>query len=180
VILVAVGTQFPFDRLVRTVDEWAQRHGRTDVIAQVGDSNYKPRALKSFGFTEPAAFAELQEQAELLIAHAGMGSILNAMQFGKPIIVMPRDHLRGEHRNGHQLDTARRFKSVAGIHVAMDEVELTSKLDRFEAFPQAVESSAKASPGLPQYLSAFIENDQPPSSSWWRLMFNSGRSRPGG
>jgi hypothetical protein len=32
-IFVTVGTQGQFDRLIRTVDEWAGGHGRTDVFA---------------------------------------------------------------------------------------------------------------------------------------------------
>ena len=33
-IFVAVGTQFPFDRLIRCVDEWALAHG-VEVVAQI-------------------------------------------------------------------------------------------------------------------------------------------------
>jgi UDP-N-acetylglucosamine transferase subunit ALG13 len=129
-ILLSVGTQLPFDRLVRAVDDWAIATRRTDVVAQVGPSTYAPRALKAFPFLAPEAFRELQLNATIMISHAGMGSILTALEYGKPIIIMPRDHLRGEHRNGHQMATAERFKAVPGIYVASDERSLTEHLTR--------------------------------------------------
>ncbi|TCS12478.1 glycosyltransferase [Caulobacter sp. BK020] len=129
-ILLSVGTQLPFDRLVRAVDDWAIAAGRTDVVAQVGPSTYAPRSLKAFPFLAPEAFRELQLNATIMISHAGMGSILTALEYGKPIIIMPRDHLRGEHRNGHQMATAERFKAVPGIYVASDEHGLIEHLTR--------------------------------------------------
>jgi len=41
-----VGSQEPFDRLIRAVDEWAVLHGRSDVFAQIGDSTYCPEHIK--------------------------------------------------------------------------------------------------------------------------------------
>ena len=58
-----------------------------------------------------------------------MGSILTALQYGKPILVMPRLGKLQETRNDHQLATAIRFKSVANIAVAMNENELQSMLN---------------------------------------------------
>lgn len=129
-ILLSVGTQLPFDRLVRTVDDWAVATGRSDVVAQIGPSTYVPRSLKAFPFLAPQAFQELQLNATIMISHAGMGSILTALEYGKPIIIMARDHRRGEHRNGHQLATAERFKAVPGIYVASDERSLVEHLTR--------------------------------------------------
>jgi UDP-N-acetylglucosamine transferase subunit ALG13 len=123
-ILLAVGTQLPFDRLVRAVDDWARETGREDVVAQVGATAYRPHTLKAFSFLSPEAFQALQAEAILHISHAGMGSILQAMEHGKPIVIMPRDFSAGEHRNDHQMATARRFAGKPGVHVAMDREEL--------------------------------------------------------
>jgi UDP-N-acetylglucosamine transferase subunit ALG13 len=43
-IFLTVGTQFPFDRLVRAVDE-AFDNGAIDeeVFAQIGETSYRPR-----------------------------------------------------------------------------------------------------------------------------------------
>ena len=131
-ILLTVGTQFPFDRMVRVVDEWAAANGRTDIVAQVGKSLYTPRQIRHFPFSSPSELRGLQEECSVMISHAGMGSLLAALELNKPIIVMPRDHLQGEHRNGHQQATAKRFVGRAGVHVALDEMELAKKLDEIQ------------------------------------------------
>jgi UDP-N-acetylglucosamine transferase subunit ALG13 len=128
VILLTVGTQLPFDRMVKAVDDWAIGEDRSDIVAQVGPSRYPTTRINSFPFSDPAQMRRLQEESRLIIAHAGIGSIVTALELGKPIIIMPRDHERGEHRNGHQLATARRFQSTPGIYVAADEHELAQYL----------------------------------------------------
>jgi UDP-N-acetylglucosamine transferase subunit ALG13 len=129
VILVAVGTQFPFDRLVKTVDEWAANEA-SEVIAQIGRSSYVPANIEARPFWPPREFQTLLERSHLIVAHCGMGSILTALSHGKRIIVMPRSAAKGEHRNDHQFATAHRFSDRAGVAVAWDEVELRNCLDR--------------------------------------------------
>ena len=64
-----------------------------------------------------------------IVAHAGMGTILTALELGKPLLIMPRRAALGEHRNDHQLATAERFAAVDGVKVAFDETEFALKLD---------------------------------------------------
>lgn len=131
-ILLSVGTQFPFDRLVKAVDEWAACVGRKDILAQIGPSSYRPRMMECFGLVSPDEFRDMQERAELIIAHAGMGSILTAMEMNKPIIVFPRDHTLGEHRNAHQLATADRFEFTPGVFVVRDTASLSERLNNLD------------------------------------------------
>ncbi|MFW2831112.1 glycosyltransferase [Sphingomonas sp. ID0503] len=158
-ILLSVGTQFPFDRLTRVVDLWAKETGRDDIVAQIGPSRYKPEALKTFDLISPDEFARLQAEAELIVAHAGMGSILGAMEASTPLIIMPRDHERGEHRNGHQMATARRFEGAAGIYVAYDEVALRQLLDRSAELDAAAATPDSALPQFVAELKAFVDQD---------------------
>ena len=58
-----------------------------------------------------------------------MGTILTALELGKPLLVMPRRAALGEHRNDHQLATVRRFAELGSVEVALDESELALKLD---------------------------------------------------
>jgi UDP-N-acetylglucosamine transferase subunit ALG13 len=67
--------------------------------------------------------------ADAIVAHAGMGTILTALELGTPIVVMPRRAALGEHRNDHQLATARRFAEQGSIAVAFDEEQLHARLD---------------------------------------------------
>ena len=167
-ILVSVGTQFPFDRLVRAVDEWAAETGRTDVIAQTGPTEYNPKAIKCFNFINPEKFRELQAAADIMIAHAGMGSILTASEFGKPLVIMARDHKRGEHRNGHQFATAARFRNTPGLYFVEDEKELRDRLSNLNELVAGGEASGRAPQDFLFRLRSFIE-EAPRESVWTRL-----------
>lgn len=156
-IFVTVGTQLPFDRLVRVVDEWAGRSGRADVVAQVGPGLYVPRHIRHQAFISPPEFSRNIEAAKLIVSHAGMGTILNALGLGKPILVMPRRANLGEHRNDHQLATARRFKELGRIMVAMDEVEMAAQLDSLEGISIGERISPYASDQLLKCVRNFIE-----------------------
>lgn len=129
-IFVTVGGQLPFDRLIHTVDEWAAEHGREDVFAQIGDSPKPPRHIQWKHFLSPEEFQEKARESDVIIAHAGMGSILTALELHKPIVVMPRRaHLR-EHRNDHQWATVKHLDKGVGVIVAADETELAALLDQ--------------------------------------------------
>ena len=60
----------------------------------------------------------------MIVAHAGMGTIISAMQHQKPIIIFPRIAALGEHRNEHQMATAKKMKELGYVHVAFNEKEL--------------------------------------------------------
>ncbi|MDH3707466.1 MAG: glycosyl transferase family 28, partial [Acidimicrobiia bacterium] len=83
-------------------------------------------------FLSPGEFRRRVADAELVISHAGMGTILTALECETPILVMPRLASQGEQRNDHQVDTANRLREVAGIPVAADERELASRLSRLD------------------------------------------------
>ena len=43
-IFVTVGAQMPFDRMCKAVDAWAAKRGRSDVFAQIGETEWRPSA----------------------------------------------------------------------------------------------------------------------------------------
>jgi UDP-N-acetylglucosamine transferase subunit ALG13 len=118
------------------------------VIGQIGEpgpDGYRPRHFKWHPFIAPGEFDGLMARADLIIAHAGMGSIISALRNGKPIVIMPRRAALGEHRNDHQLATAARFAGRANIYVADDEAALPGALER------ATGGAAAQQPGLSPY-----------------------------
>jgi UDP-N-acetylglucosamine transferase subunit ALG13 len=133
VIFVTVGTQLPFDRLVGAVDRWAATGSGRDVFAQVGPTGLRPAAIAWKRFVSPAECRERMRAADAIVAHAGMGTILTALELGTPIVVMPRVAALGEHRNDHQLATASRFAEQGSIAVAFDDAELHARLDALGA-----------------------------------------------
>lgn len=105
------------------VDKWAETTD-IDVFAQIGQSDIKPQNISFDLFVSPMKAEELFQRASIIIAHAGMGSILTALKYQKPIIVMPRKASLGEHRNEHQLATAEWVMNLNGVVVAYDEDDL--------------------------------------------------------
>ena len=156
-IFVTVGTQGQFDRLIRTIDEWAGVRGITDVFAQTGPSDYRARHIRVERFIDPGEFRRCVESASLVVAHAGMGSIITALELGKQIIVMPRRAELGEHRNDHQVASAKRFAQQGRIIVALDEKELVEKLDRAGAAETAERLGGQASSHLIDTIRTFID-----------------------
>jgi UDP-N-acetylglucosamine transferase subunit ALG13 len=165
VIFVTVGTQLPFDRLIRVIDGWAKATGQTNVFAQIGPTDYQPRHLQWSKFIDAQEFRRHVAEADVVVAHAGMGSIITALELGKPIIVMPRSAALGEHRNDHQLATAKRFLAQGRIFVAFDENHLVEKLDQVGTFKATERISSQASPRLLAAIRSFIHTGQHPIAS---------------
>jgi UDP-N-acetylglucosamine transferase subunit ALG13 len=124
VIFVTVGTQLPFDRLIGAMDDWAAAHPHIKVFAQVGPTTRPPRHMAHAAFLSPQEAETRLRSASLIVAHAGMGTVLTALQAGRPVVILPRRASLGEHRNEHQLATARWLATRPGVGVAMDESEL--------------------------------------------------------
>lgn len=146
----------PFDRLCKTVDAWGGERDRKDIFMQIGSTAWRPSNCEYVELLNPDEYADRVKQAEVLVMHAGTGSILAAMKYGKPIIVMPRVARLRETRNDHQLATVRRFKELSGITVALDEQELLQKLDTLHTVSKPEELSPSASKELISALRTFI------------------------
>jgi len=129
VIFVTVGTQLPFDRLIKSVDSWAERYPGIEFIIQSGEGGFKPLHCKEKGFITPVEWGSLFSSADLVVAHAGMGTIIKCIDAGKPLIVMPRKSNLNEHRNDHQLATVGQLKGIANIVIVDNEEELNMALD---------------------------------------------------
>jgi UDP-N-acetylglucosamine transferase subunit ALG13 len=160
VILLTVGTQLPFDRLVTAVDTWAGHNLDQRIVAQIGPSRIVPKNFASMDFYDPGKFVSLQRECTVMVAHAGMGSIISAMQMGKPIVVMPRDHKRGEHRNGHQFATVEKFANRPGIYSARGETEVVSLLDRRQSLRPSPPIEDQAPQDFIDSLSEYLHRDQ--------------------
>ena len=126
-ILVTIGLMYGFDRLVKEMDEIA---GRADeeVIMQIGETAYEPKNAKCFRFASKEEMDGLYDDARVVVCHAGVGSILTALEHGKPVIAVPRREKYGEHIDDHQLDIAREMEKEGRITVVHDVGELEGAL----------------------------------------------------
>ena len=124
-ILVTVGTQLPFDRLIKRVESWAISTCHSDIVFQVGLNGYRPLIGRATEFIPPKELHCLIDRAELVVAHAGIGSIISCLSLGKPIVIMPREFRFGEHRNDHQIATATKLRHIPGLYVADSDTSLS-------------------------------------------------------
>lgn len=127
-IFVTVGFQIPFDRLIKAMDQIAPSLKGVSIIAQGSQSDYRVKNIRMFDYVPPHVFNKFLIEAQIVVSHAGMGTILTALEKGKSIIVMPRLTKFGEVTTDHQLATAKKLEARNYVHVAYDENELKYKL----------------------------------------------------
>jgi len=126
-VFVSVGSMMPFDRLVQAMDEWAAAHPGVPVEIQIGRGRYEPRHAAFVRLLPVADYRRRVDAARLFVAHAGMGSIIAAIEAGKPLLMLPRLQSQGEHNTDHQLATAASIGSRPGLHVAADAADLKAR-----------------------------------------------------
>lgn len=120
-ILVTVGTnEAPFDRLVGAVASLA---AVDSVVLQRGHSGLEPDGVRAVDFLPFEELASLARDAETIVTHAGVGSILLSLTCGKVPLVVPRLKLHGEAVDDHQVSLAQRL-GEAGLVRVVDDVEL--------------------------------------------------------
>ncbi len=158
-IFVTVGAQMPFDRLIHTVDEWAGRTGEKDIFAQIGRTGMQPSHMRYTPFLDPTEFRQRLFDAHIVITHAGMGTILSALELGRPVVVMPRRGELHETRNDHQVGTARTFARTHHVAVSWDEQALARQLDHLDEVPIPDRVSSHASTELLDHLRQFIHGE---------------------
>lgn len=141
-VLVTTGTSrlFPFDRLV------ASSRGFADAVVTVqrGCSSLEPPVARVVDFLK---FDDLRDEiraADLVVTHAGIGSVLLALANGHRPIVMARRRALGESVDDHQVAFACRLRAAGVAVVVEDPAELVSALRDAES-PRA--SSADDSAG---------------------------------
>lgn len=147
-IFVTIGTQLPFPRLIETMVALAPELDE-EVVAQIGPDTQTYPGITSYTTLTPAEYSALFKKARVVVAHAGIGTILSAKTWQKPLLLLPRRHAMGEHRNDHQMATAQQVENLEGVYVAWDEVELAKLLNGAQLTP--------ARPGPGPKAAALIE-----------------------
>lgn len=134
-IFVTLGSQkFPFDRLLRKIDELIADGTITDeVLAQTGYSTYVPENFQIIPFMDRDTFAETMAKASFVITHAGTGAIIGAVKNGKKVIAVPRLAKFGEHVDDHQLQIVDQFAQMELIEPCYDTEALDAALAKAHA-----------------------------------------------
>lgn len=157
-IFVTIGSMFPFDRLIRAMDVWAAeaRPGAEEaeeIVAQIGEGGgYQPVHMRWVPRLERADYAATVARARLVVAHAGVGSIVTAGEMGKPIVVLPRRQHLAEHTSDHQMETVGWLRGKPGVFVADSEADLPACI----AAALAAGEAASGAPIEPTADPAFV------------------------
>lgn len=156
--LVLLGTQNnSFHRLLEEVQKNIDNGNiKDEVIVQKGYTKFESSDMKIYDQVSAEKMKELVKQADLIITHGGVGSIITAIEQGKKVIAVPRLKKYKEHVNDHQLDIINSFND-AGYIIGIQEVsELPKALEMAKKFiPQKyVQNTGK----ILQIVSDFIDN----------------------
>jgi len=126
-IFVTVGAAeegMEFDRLMNKIDEIAKEIDE-EIIAQIGSIKKPPKNVVWFRYKNFQEILEYFRDASFVIGHCGTGTVLNALKFKRPVIVVPRRMEFKEHdMDDHQLELADRLKNMKGIFVVYNIEEL--------------------------------------------------------
>lgn len=162
-IFVTVGNDFRgFDRLLKRMDEIAPLIPN-EMLMQSGFSGYLPRNTKYFDFVPMDRAIEYIQESELVVSHAGIGTIILCKEYGTPILIFPRRKGYGEHINDHQMEIAKALEERRDetVHVVYREDQLQGRILRILREGRrysSIENTAKAN--LIRTIKTFINFSQ--------------------
>jgi len=135
-ILILLGTQHnEFTRLLQEVEECIDNGLiKERVVVQAGFTKYKTDKMKIFDMISKEILDNLIDEANIIITHGGVGSIVMAMKKHKKVIAVPRLHQFNEHVNDHQRQIINIFnekKYLVGIQNVEDLPEALEKVINF-------------------------------------------------
>ena len=131
-IFASLGTMdMPFYRMAKAVDEFAATT-KEEVIVQTGHTDFNYQHAKSFKFCTKDEMRQYISDASILILQGGWGTISEAMEMHKRIVVIPR-HDKTEHIHD-QFQLVRKLDSLGCVMGVFDEKSLPEAVKRAEAF----------------------------------------------
>lgn len=153
---MTVGTT-KFDALINAVDSFEVadalvNKGYSKLIMQIGSADYKPSELFGYGdggndvqlanglhvsyFAFAPSLADYMQAADLIISHAGSGSIFEALRLRKALIAVPNGILM----HNHQAELAEHLAKLSYMFAATPEtlpnVITTMNTTSLRAYPK--------------------------------------------
>lgn len=119
-----VGSTYPFDRLIKAIDSLKG----FEVFAQIGDSSLKP---KNINYSKILSSHEINKKivwSDVIISHAGVGSIIDLISLEKKFILFPRLKKFGEAVDDHQTEICEAFEKKYNVKWTTNEKELLKLL----------------------------------------------------
>lgn len=147
-VVVTLGTMrgYPFSRAINAVRRTLSEVVSPDVeiLWQVGDAPTAGLGIEGKSLVPAAELREAIREADLVVAHAGIGSCLQILDAGHTPVLLPRRSAMGEHIDDHQRMIAFELNR-RGLAVSRDPDVLNSK-DLLLAMARSVASEPSPEP----------------------------------
>lgn len=149
-IYITLGTQGgDFSRCLKMVEQLIEDENIQDeVIAQVGNTAYRPKNMKCFEYVTETDYQKYIAEANVIVTHAGSGALFSCIKKGKKAIAVARLEKYGEMLNDHQTELVRKLSEggylldgTYDMKAAWAKVrEFTPRANDFECkIPQRIE-----------------------------------------
>ena len=145
-ILVLLGTQDKsFKRLLDKVEEQINLGNiKEKIVVQAGYTKYNSSNMEIFDLISNDKLNKLMDDADIIITHGGVGSIIEYLKKNKKIIVCPRLKKYNEHTNNHQLQIVESFSKKGYIIPYYENDDLGKILKEIKDFkPRKYRSNTK-------------------------------------
>lgn len=135
-ILVMLGTQNnSFHRLLEEVQKCIDKKIiKEEVIVQAGGTKFKSDDMQIFKLVSAKKIKQYIEEANFIITHGGVGSILSGIKADKKVIAVPRYKKYGEHVNDHQVQIIETFNNQGFIKGIKEVEELENAIKEIKTF----------------------------------------------
>lgn len=159
-IFVTVGTHHePFDRLLAGLEHLPA----AELVVQHGPGEPPPGAARTERFMPFDEMLECFRDADIVITHAGVGSILCATREGHVPLVVPRRHDLREHVDDHQLELTRALSERGSVVPVWDVDAIADAVSRAPTRASAV--GAQDPPPLCPAVRAALWGDEDAQSN---------------
>lgn len=126
-IFVTVGTT-KFDSLVAAIDE-KLKNSNYDIVLQISDGKYLPKNFEYFDYTN--SIQKYFEESDIVITHAGAGSIYELLELGKKIIIVPNLDRIDKHQTdiANYMDSNLYAKTLSSFDELLETIEYVRTQD---------------------------------------------------
>lgn len=135
-LFVPLGTQkFPFGRIITALNELVEqgRYKPEEIVMQSALYPVKPN-FTAFGLIPNEDFNRYMKEAEVIVTHSGVNSIISCMELGKPLVICPRLHEYGEHVDNHQMEIATLMHDKYDVLVCTDMKDLQGLIEQAKTY----------------------------------------------
>lgn len=135
-ILVTLGTQDKsFVRLLEALEKQCENGLIQDeIIVQSGYTKFESKHMKLIPYFSQDELDQYRQNAQCIITHGGVGSILDGCRYGKKIIGVARLKEFKEHINDHQIEICEQFSKDGYILYAEKLEDIHRLIEQSKSF----------------------------------------------